>query len=91
MGLRGPVGYAEHMGMQGAADSYLYQEEIITPPHVEIVSTTMDRCTTTDLTEDFASFYDFRQSLKMPKKVQVLDVTVIAMRNINIMSPRRGS
>lgn len=84
LGSRGPMGYAERTGMPGAADTYLYPKEIITPPHIGVLVKEADRAIITDLDEDFASFYDFRQTLMMPKKVKTIDVAQMMMRNLEM-------
>lgn len=88
MGSRNPMGYAEHMRMPGAADMYLYPKEMITPPHIEVLAKNARGCKVTDLTEDFASFYDFRQSMMVPRKPKVMDVSAMMERSLNAMEKK---
>jgi hypothetical protein len=88
LGSRGPMGYAEFTKMPGAADTYLYPREMITPPHIGVLVEEMDRCTTTDLNEEFESFFDFRQSLMIPKRVTTIDVSAMMMNNLDIAESR---
>lgn len=85
-GSRGPVGYAEFTNMPGAADVYLYPKEIIKPPHIEVLSAEMDMATVTDLNTDYESFYEFRRSLMMRKKMPVIDVSAMLMRTMDTMT-----
>ncbi len=85
---RGPTGYAEYTKMPGAADTYLYPKEMITLPHIGVLVEEADRRTVTDLTEDFESFYEFRQSLMLPKRTPTIDVSAMMMRNFDIASAK---
>lgn len=81
LGQRGPVGYAEAMSMPGAADTYLYPKEIITPPHVEFLSDNMSKSTSTDLTQSYTSLHEFRMSMMVHKEREPIDVGAMIMRN----------
>jgi hypothetical protein len=74
VGSRGPVRYAESTAMPGAADTYLYPKELITPPHIGFLDMERDRCTTTN----------FTKSLMMPKKMTVINVSDMIIRNLEI-------
>lgn len=72
--------YAEGTGMPGAADVYLYPKETIKLPHVDVLLQNMDRCVFTDVAKEFASFYKFRQSFTLPKKVKSKDISAMMMK-----------
>lgn len=84
LGTKGPTGYAEHTGMSGAADTYLYPREMITLPYIGVLARELNQCVSTDLTEDFESFYEFRKSLMLPKEAVTIDVSTMMMRNLEI-------
>jgi len=87
---RDPVGYSTSMNMTGAADTYLYPKESIVPPHVEIFSSNMSRMKCTQLNKDYASSYDFMQSLRLPKTTFQIDIDKMSMRNNEIAHSKRN-
>ena len=83
-GTRGPVGYATYTNMPGAAAVYLYPKEPIVSPQIETFVKSIERCQTTDLSEDHLSFFDFRRSMMLPITKTPINVGAIIMNNNNI-------
>lgn len=82
LGTRGPVEYAETMGMPGPADVYLYPKETTTIPHIEVFSANNSRCTSTDLGTEYASLFDFRMSMMARPRREPMNVTRIMSNNM---------
>lgn len=80
------MGYTETMNMAGAADVHLYPRDVIIAPHVEILTRNMARAERTNMNQEYSSFYDFRQSIKITKPKVVIDVGKMTMRNAAIAS-----
>ena len=74
LGLRGLRGFTESTDIPGATDAYFYPKEIMAPPHIEIMSKSMDRCRKTEISKVLSSFCDFRKSIMISKLKLVMDM-----------------
>ena len=86
LGSRSPVGYTESMNMAGAADVYLYTKDTIVAPHIDVLCESMSKVTRTELTREYASYFDFKRSMTLSRPKTIIDVGKMAARNARIAS-----